>query len=185
MTSVETLLTAEEFASLPEPEEGGKLELVDGKVVCMPPVGEQHGRRAVRLSTALHGFVDAQGLGYVGVEIGFRLSRQPDTLVAPDVVFFAADPSRPEQASFVDASPTLAVEIMSPDDRELEVSAKVRRYLEAGTRRVWIVRPGERTITVHRPGGDSHTFKVGDTLTSDDAGFDAEGFELPLREAFR
>jgi Uma2 family endonuclease len=185
MTSVETLLTAEEFARLPEPEEGGKMELVDGKVVCMTPVGEQHGRRAIRLGGALDEFVEAHGLGYVGVEIGFRVGHDPDTVVAPDVVFVAQDPGRPETSTYIDGPPTLAVEIMSPDDRELEVSAKVRRYLEAGTHRVWIMRPGERTITVHRPGGDSHTYGIDDTLTSDDAGFSVAGFELPLREAFR
>jgi Uma2 family endonuclease len=75
MTSVETLLTAEQFASLPEPEEGGKMELVDGKVFCRPPVGEGHGRRAVRLGRRLEEFADMHGLGFVGVEIGFRLSR--------------------------------------------------------------------------------------------------------------
>jgi Uma2 family endonuclease len=185
MTSVETLLTAEEFAVLPEPEEGGKMELVDGKVVCMTPVGQQHGRRASRLSSALQRFADQHHLGYVGVEIGYRISRSPDTVLAPDVVFVAEDPNAPEIPSFVEGPPTLAVEIMSPDDRELEVSAKVRRYLDGGTQRVWIVRPGERTITVHRPGGDAHTFGIDDTVASDDAGFAVEGFELPLSEAFR
>jgi Uma2 family endonuclease len=185
MTTVQTLLTAEQFASLPEPEEGGKMELVDGKVVCMTPVGQQHGRRASRLSAALQSFADQHALGYVGVEIGYRIGRGPDTVLAPDVVFVEEDPNAPELPTFVDGPPTLAVEIMSPDDRELEVSAKVRRYLDAGTNRVWIVRPGERTITVHRPGGDAHTFTIDDTLTSADAGFAVDGFDFPLREAFR
>jgi Uma2 family endonuclease len=151
----------------------------------MTPVGEQHGRRAIRLGGALDEFVEAHDLGYVGVEIGFRVRRDPDTVLAPDVVFVAQDPGRPETSTFIDGPPTLAVEIMSPDDRELEVSAKVRRYLDAGTNRVWIVRPGERTITVHRPGGDAHTFTIDDTLTSADAGFAVDGFDFPLREAFR
>jgi Uma2 family endonuclease len=185
MTSVETVLTADEFASLPEPEAGGKMELIDGKLHVMTPVGQQHGRRASRLSAALQRFADEHALGYVGVEIGYRLSRDPDTVVAPDVVFVKEDPGTPESPTYVEGPPTLAVVIMSPDDREQEVSAKVRRYLAAGTDRVWIVRPDEQTITVHRPGGDSHTYGFEDTLTSDDAGFSVDGFELPLADAFR
>ncbi len=185
MTSLETLLTAEEFASLPEPEEGGKMELVDGKLVCMTPVGQQHGRRAVRLSAALQAFADEHRLGYVGVEIGFRLSRNPDTILAPDVVYVAENPEAPEQPNFIEGAPTLAIEIMSPGDLEQEISQKVDRYLAGGTERVWIVRPAAGTITVHRPSGDSHRFRHGDTLTSDDAGFSIDGFVLPVADAFR
>jgi Uma2 family endonuclease len=106
-------------------------------------------------------------------------------VLAPDVVFVRNDPLRPEEPTFVDGPPTLAIEIMSPDDREQEVAAKVIRYLAAGAHRVWVVRPASQTITVHRPGGDAHTYGIDDTLTSDDAAFTVEGFELPLREAFR
>jgi Uma2 family endonuclease len=184
MTSVETLLTADQFALLPEPAEGGKMELVEGKVVCMTPVGQQHGRRASRLIALLLSFVDEHELGYVGTEIGFRLAGDPDTLLAPDVVFVAEDPSSPEQVTYVNGPPTLAVEIMSPNDLEQDVSQKVDRYLAAGTLRVWVVRPAVQSVTVHRPGGDSHTYSVGDTLGSDDAAFPAEGFELPLADIF-
>lgn len=187
MASVETLLTAEEFASLPEPAEGGKMELVDGKVVCMAPVGEEHGQRALDLGSALLRFVREHGLGIVGVEIGFRLSGNPDTILAPDVAFVSNAMLPPERdvRRFIEGPPTLAVEIMSPDDREQEAAAKVGRYLAAGALRVWVVRPASQTITVHRPGGDAHTYSIEDTLTTADAAFDADGFTLPLREAFR
>lgn len=60
----------------------------------------------------------------------------------------------------------------------------MNEYLAAGTRRVWLVRPRLRTVTVHRPNGDAHTYQLGDTLTSDDAGFDVAGFALPLSDIF-
>jgi Uma2 family endonuclease len=187
MTSVETLLTAEEFASLPEPEEGGKMELVDGKVVCMPPAGDEHGHRALKLGRRLDEFAERHAQGEVKVETGFLLRRTPDLLRAPDVSFIADEMLAPERdrSGYIEGPPTLAIEVVSPGDHEMEISGKVGDYLEAGARRVWIVRPRLRTITVHCPGGDSHTYGIEDTLTSDDAGFAVEGFELPLRDAFR
>jgi Uma2 family endonuclease len=186
VTSVETLLNADQFASLPDPDEGGKVELVDGKVVTRPPVGDEHGDRAVRLSASLFRFVDEQRLGIVRVEVGYRLGRDPDTVLAPDVsvVLAAALDSDRDRAKYLEGPPLLAVEVMSPDDREEEVGRKIARYLGAGTERVWIVRPKAQTVTVHRRGGDAHTYGMDDTLTSDDAGLPVDGFELPLRELF-
>jgi Uma2 family endonuclease len=43
MTTEAKLLTADEFMLLPEPQEGGKMELVYGEVVCMAPVDGEHG----------------------------------------------------------------------------------------------------------------------------------------------
>jgi hypothetical protein len=37
---------------------------------------------------------------------------------------------------------------------------------------------------VHRLSGDSHRYTANDTLTSDDAGFPVEGFELPVAKIF-
>jgi Uma2 family endonuclease len=152
----------------------------------MPPVGEEHGQRALDLGSELRRFVRIHGLGIAGVEIGFRLSESPATVLAPDIAFVSNDmlDAGRDTRRFVDGPPTLAVEIMSPDDREQEVSAKVSRYLTAGAHRVWVVRPTSRTITVHRPGGDAHTYTIDDTLTSEDAGLSVDGFALPLRVAF-
>lgn len=186
MTSVETLLAAEEFADLPEPPEGGKMELVHGRVVCMPPVGEEHGRRALRLGRRLAEFVESHALGEVNVETGFLLKRAPDLLRAPDVSFVAndmLDPGR-DPSRYIVGPPTLAVEVVSPGDRDADVSEKVAEYLAAGARRVWVVRPMLKTVTVHRPGGDAHTYGLGDTLTSEDAAFTASGFELALDDLF-
>jgi Uma2 family endonuclease len=186
MTSVETLLTAEEFAGLPEPRDGGKMELVDGKVVCMTPVGEQHGDGALAIGGPLRAFARRHALGVVGAEVGFRVSQDPDTVLAPDVAFTSIESLDPDRdvSRLIVGAPTLAVEIMSPNDLEQDVSQKVDRYLSAGTARVWVVRPAAQSITVHRPGGDAHTYRLEDTLNSDDAGFTVDGFELALGDIF-
>jgi Uma2 family endonuclease len=64
------------------------------------------------------------------------------------------------------------------------MARKVEEYFDAGSERVWIVRPRNKTVTVHRPGGDAHTYSVRDTLSSEDAAFAVDGFELSLEQFF-
>jgi len=56
--------------------------------------------------------------------------------------------------------------------------------LSVGTERVWVVRPRQQTVTVHRPNGDSHRYTAEDVLSSDDAAFPVAGFELPVARIF-
>lgn len=180
------LVTAQEFAAMPGPIQGGKMELIRGRVVTMPPVGPGHGERSTDVSTELNLFSRAHKLGRVRVETGYWLSSEPDDVRAPDVSYVAAARLATERLvnGFVMQAPDLAAEVMSPNDRESDIADKVDAYLASGVLRVWVVRPEQKTVTVHRPGGDSHTYRVGDTLTSDDAAFSVEGFSLPLAELF-
>jgi Uma2 family endonuclease len=187
MTSVaERLVSAQEFASLPRPREGGKLELVRGNVVCMASVGPDHGDTASDIDFALKGFVRTNQIGRVRVETGYWLERDPDTQRGPDVSFITNEQVARESVwhGASDQVPTLAVEVVSPNDTDRAVAEKVEEYLRAGVQRVWVVRIELLTVTVHRPGGDAHTYHVGDTLSSDDASFQVDGFALPLAALF-
>ena len=179
------LLTAEEFWELPEPEHGGKMELLSGRVVTHMPVGRAHSRIAIRIGGLLDAFASAHDLGEVGGEGGFIFGRTPDVVRAPDVHFIRASRLKGlADRGFIDLSPDLAVEVLSPDDRQSEMNVKVAQYRLAGTPRVWVVDPETKTVMVYRPDGPS-LLEIDDTLTSDDAGFEVAGFELPLREIFR
>ncbi len=183
----ERLLTAEEFFKLPDPEEGGKMELVCGRVVTYMPVSGKHGTRALWIGRRLGDFADRHRLGEVGVEIGVLVRRSPDTVRAPDVAFFSGDAMPAEglpEEGFVPFAPTLAVEVVSPDDLDRDVAAKVDDYLAAGVERIWIVRPKRKTVTVYQHGGTARVVGEDGVLTSDDAAFTAEGFELGLAELF-
>src|SRR5512140_3165434 len=87
MSSTERLLTAEEFACLPEPAGGGKMELVRGEVRKMAPVGHEHGIVQLGIGARLLAFIARHDLGTAGTEIGYRLRTRPDVLLAPDVSF--------------------------------------------------------------------------------------------------
>jgi Uma2 family endonuclease len=140
----------------------GRCELVRGELVMMSPAGFDHGRIAWKLSLLVGRFVSDHGLGVMtAAETGFLLSRNPDTVRAPDVAFVRKERLRdaPRRGYFPGA-PDLAVEVLSPDDSAAEVLAKVREWLSAGTGQVWIVDPGHRTISVHRGHGTEATIRT-------------------------
>lgn len=187
--ATEVLMTADEFDRLPQPPEGGKLELVDGEVIQMMTVSPEHGELQVSISTQLDAFARQHRLGKVYVETGFRLGRGRGMtdVRGPDVSFVRAEklPPRAERRSgSFRFAPDLAVEVISPEDLDTDVAKKVEDYLAAGTARVWVVRPDTQTITVHRPAGEAHVYHQADTLGSDDASFDAAGFELNVGGLF-
>ncbi len=183
----EKVLTVEEFDCLPEPIAGGKMELVDGRVVTMTPATADHGELQGELAAALLSFVRPRALGKVFVETAFLVRRDPDVVRAPDVSFLATAnvPGKAQrQRGSLRVAPDLAVEVTSPTDSINEIQRKVEEYLDAGSARVWIVWPELQSITVYRSNRDAHISRTADTLTSDDAGFPEPGFTLPLAALF-
>lgn len=187
MATAQRLMTVAEFQLLTDPATGEQLELVNGVVVMAPPPTAGHGERSFEIGVALRAFVKGNRLGLTSGEGGYRLRRDPDTVRAPDAAWIAFDRLQDQRFpgdTYPDAAPNLAVEVMSTHDREVEIDEKVADYLSAGTDRVWVVRPRQRTVTVYRPNGDAHRFTAADTLTSDDAGFPVPGFELKVGRIF-
>ena len=80
------LLTAEDLWK--QRDDGYRYELVKGELRKMPPAGFEHGIRAAKIGRHLDVYVEQHQLGYVcGAETGFRISRNPDTVRAPDAAF--------------------------------------------------------------------------------------------------
>jgi Uma2 family endonuclease len=183
---VTALLTMEEFMDLPEDDAGRKMELCDGRVIYMSQPGDEHGRIAGNIYFVFRLFVTEQSLGIVRFDTGFLLRRDPDRVVGPDVGFMASERLQPDrdQTKAVPGAPTLAVEVVSPNDRDHDVGAKVLEYLDAGSERVWVVRPESRTVTVYRADGTAKIHHESAVLDSDDAGFPVEGFELRVADIF-
>ena len=170
---------------LPDPIQGGKMELVRGEVVQHMPVNGKHGKRQGRIFRRLEEFTERFEPGEAPVEAGFLVARNPDTVLAPDVSFFPASRTGPgglPEEGFIPYVPLLAVEVVSPNDRDSDVMEKVDTYLACGVERIWVVRPQRKTVTVYRAGGTARILREDDALTSDDAGFGTPGFELKLAE---
>jgi Uma2 family endonuclease len=148
------LLTAEQFYAAYAHREG-RYDLVDGKVIAMPPAGPIHGKLDSSLSLALGTHIRARSMGHHLLNVGFILRRDPDLVRAADQAFVSREKAAaapPPREGFWEVAPDLAVEIVSPDDTPAELAAKLNDYLSAGVRMVWVINPRRRTIAVHRPG---------------------------------
>jgi len=155
--SVKHQVTAEELWEMPEVP-GRRLELVDGKVAEVPGAGELHIAIVVMLFKFLDRFVEQHDLGIVRPDgLAYVLRRDPDQVRIPDVSFVAWEsvPDGDVSERFWEGPPTLAVEVVSPNDRADDIHDRVQDYLDAGTRQVWVLWPRRRSISVYSPDADT------------------------------
>ncbi len=176
------LLTAEEFAALPD-DADGKQELIRGVMsVREAPPSISHGWIQHKIGHLLYDYVAPRKLGIVAVDPGFVLERRPDTVRAPDVSFVRVQRiPRDTMPVFLDGAPDLAIEVLSPSNTKREMAEKVAQYLATGARLVWLVDPEACTVTVHRPDHDAELLNVGDLLSGHDV---LPGFQCPVAEIF-
>ncbi|MFM9105882.1 MAG: Uma2 family endonuclease, partial [Chloroflexota bacterium] len=173
------LLTADELLALPESEQG---ELIRGDLQPMSPNSFDHALLTGRLNLALLLWARDTGAGTVGNELGFILAHDPDTVLAPDIFFLTAArvPAR-GTPGFLALAPDLAVEVLSPSNSASAILEKVRIYLGAGVRLVWIVDPETNTLTEYPAGAAPRSLTAADTL---DGGDVLPGFSLELEPLF-
>ena len=105
----------------------------------------------------------------VGGEAGFRLSRNPDSTAGVDVAYAPPELLSTEQSgtTIFEGAPLLAVEILSLSDTQQEIHEKIRKYLEAGTKLVWVIDPEFPTITVYEAGKEPVLFNREQELTAE------------------
>ena len=176
MTVDTRVFTADDLLRLPD--DGFRYELVQGELRKMSPAGLRHGKIAASIAAHLFMYAKQHRLGtVVTADAGFVMSRNPDTVRAPDVAFLQTDRVI-DTAGFFPGPPDLAIEVISPSDLYSEVDAKTLEYVRAGTRVVIIVNPDNSTVYVHRPSG---SVLVEDVLAVDDV---VPGWTLPLAEIF-
>jgi Uma2 family endonuclease len=181
MTTTEPLITADDLLRTPDL---GRCELVRGELIRTTPAGSEHGSITINITTPLSIFVSRAGLGRVfSADTGFHVAHDPDTVRAPGVAFVAADrlPS-PLPKGFFPGPPDLAVEVVSPDDRDSQVLAKVRNWLDAGCRVVWLVDPRRETVRVFQGRSEDKLLRVSDTLSGEPL---LPGFSLAVAEIFK
>jgi Uma2 family endonuclease len=145
---IQALVSIDEFWRLPR--RFPRVELVAGQIVEMIPPGTEHGLVVSRLDRILGPQIEERGLGMVLVETGYILGDKPPFVRSPDVSIVLRNRiPEPRPTKFFPGPPDVAVEVLSPEDRQSEVAAKVAEYLRSGVQTVWVVDPGARTLTVH------------------------------------
>jgi Uma2 family endonuclease len=181
------LLTVEEFLALCERPEYAdtQLELDEGRLVVMPPAGDLHGTLCAYIGRWPYPEIHRKrGVGRVACnDPGLLLSRDPDTVRAPDLAYYREN-VRLEEISpgLAKRLPDLVVEVLSPSDRLGMVMRKVQQYLRAGIAMVWVVDGESRNVTVYRAGREPRVLEENEVLDGEEV---LPGFTCAVAELFR
>lgn len=143
-----TLLTVEQFERLPQPEDH-RAELDEGELIEVTFPTPKHNRVLRIIGRLLEDFALKSGAGEVfPSDTGYVLG--DGTLRGPDVSFITAERARAlDPNRNIPGAPDLAIEVVSPTDTISAMRRKVRQYLEAGARVVWVIDPDAREAQVY------------------------------------
>ncbi len=174
-------ITAAEFWAMPE-DPGHRYELVDGELIDMDGA-PRHGSITGEIHLLLRLHIVATGLPLTaGVATGFQMS--PHTLRFPDVhvTTWTRMAAYDEDAGgFPHFAPDVSVEVISPGNRPADLERKIAEYFANGTRVVWLAYPGERIVTVRRPGIPEQVY-AGDAMLYGEP--EIPGFACRVSEIF-
>jgi Uma2 family endonuclease len=130
-------------------DEDTRAEWVDGEVIMMSPVNEQHAELFDWLYRLLGDFVEARRLGRVRAHMQVRFAAQRTRRV-PDILFVSAERSGLFHETHIEGPPDLIVEVVSPDSVARDYRTKYHEYQAAAVREYWIVDPMWQRLDAYR-----------------------------------
>lgn len=182
-------MTTEELLAMPD--DGVERWLIRGELrenteIDMNRRNPDHGRTCSRITTFLMNWVLAQQKPRGGVYVGdtmFKLRLDNDSTVGIDVAVVSPElESRtPKRSKVVDGVPIVAVEVLSPSDKNEDITEKVWEYLEAGVAQVWVANPDFDVLTVHRVGTEPVAYNRQQELSGEP---ELPGFRVRVAELF-
>lgn len=176
----ETKIAPEAFLAMPDRD---RFELVDEQLVEVN-VSVLSSLVGGEVLAILRDHSRPNDLGFVWpADLYLRCFANPGTLRKPDVTFVTRGRLAPEmlEEGYLDIPPDLVVEVISPNDLAYEVDKKVREYLDAGVRLVWVVNPDLKRVWVHRGDGTVAGLGPADELSGEGI---VPGFRCPVAALF-
>jgi Uma2 family endonuclease len=174
----QTLLTAEQFAQLPQ-SETEDFELVDGELIPLPSANADHSLIKDFIVISFWMYLQKNPIGMLLSEINCRLTGK--VVRRPDVAFFLDQPGRtiPRKQVPLPFAPDIAIEVLSPSEPAVDVNKKVLEYQEAGSQEVWVLDQENAEVFIYTRGG-VRVLRPEAKLTSPLL----PGFELSIAEIF-
>lgn len=126
-------LTAEDLDSMPD--DGHRYELVDGTLIVTPAPARRHQRMVGELHLLLRASCPP-GLEVLLAPYDVRLA--DDTVLQPDLLVARRSDTTERNLPL---APLLAVEVLSPSTRHVDLSLKRARYEVAGCASYWVLDP--------------------------------------------
>jgi Uma2 family endonuclease len=148
------------------------IEVHNGEIVRMSPVGVQHVAIADNLYDILKPFVRTHELGHIFSDgLIYVLERSPRgkiiTSRVPDVSFVRRGrfPEGLNVKKPFPGAPDLAIEVVSPQETADTILSKVRDYLQHGSEQVWVLYSDQKQLYQYINGEDVvHIYRAGDTF---------------------
>ncbi len=158
--------TEEDYLEL---ETNHLIEYSHGQVEVLPMPTISHQRIVAFLYNQLLAFIVQFRPGAEVLFAPLKVRLWPGKYREPDIVVILSEHHERLHEQYLDL-PDLVIEIVSPDNRQLDVSVKRREYAQAGIPEYWIIDPeAERVLVLTL--ADNHyevhgEFKTGDCATS-------------------
>lgn len=151
-----TRMTAAEFLALPE--EQHPIQLLEGKLIKMPPPIPNHQRVVRRLLVLLDSLIPGGEVFTSPIAVYLDEDNVPE----PDVVWVAAESRCTIGATQLNGPPDLVVEVLSPGTAHAGKSpddkvGKFALYERHGVREYWIVDPAYELLEVWTLAGEAFT----------------------------
>jgi len=142
-------------------------ELDRGQVVEQPLCGVRHGFVCANVAGILGNHARQKRSGYVCCNnTGIVVERNPDTVLGPDVAYFAGGGTTADLGWFFALDPpALVVEVYSPHDSISRMDRRLSRFLEFGVPTAWLIESDEKTITVYRAGHNHRVLNETDEVS--------------------
>ena len=123
------------------PDDGNRYELIDGALIVTPSPRPRHQIVSMNLSALLHRLCPPH-LRVLTAPLDVRLDE--DTTVQPDVLVTRRSDLT---ESHLPVAPVLAVEILSPSTRTIDLHSKRDRLRRAGCPSYWVIDPDDGHLT--------------------------------------
>jgi len=143
-------LMLEEFLKLPETEPAS--EYIDGQIIQKPMPQGEHSIIQGELITAINAITKPQKVARAFPELRCTFAGRS---IVPDVAIFLWERiPRNENggvANVFSLTPDWIIEILSPEQSQTKVTAKILHCLNHGIQLGWLIDPGERAVFAYFP----------------------------------
>lgn len=168
-------LTRGDLEQLRGGHDSARYELLDGSVLVTPSPGRWHQTALLNLVLLLN---DGLPDGLVLLFAPFDVVLAEDTVLQPDLLVARRTDLTDRD---LPAAPVLAVEVLSPSTRRIDLGLKFERYLRAGCPSYWVVDPVEPSLSAWRL-RDGH-YRLVAEVTGEEVARLSDPFPVQIRPA--
>ncbi len=130
-------VTIEQYSLMPDPDDGTRDELICGRVIRYPLADLRHGVCCSTVACFVEEFNKSSGMGVTTLRCGFIAGQHPDSVVAPDLLFWRIERRPHLDNSWPEVSPDLAVAVLDPGESE-ERERRAARFYGRGRQFVFV-----------------------------------------------